>query len=168
MGCFICVKTHFLFYVSKGHCFERKAKITFLKDCFGIWMILAFIYCGFWYYLYIVAKTSSSFSGFWHSNLFGTLRSKLDTILKIFVKSFYNFRMIGEKVRVFNKRYIFQIVGFINEETFDCFPKLFMIYYLLHSDLDSVFLVFFNKLTHLFLCLLYAFLPLLDFKEFFS
>ena len=76
--------------------------------------------------------------------------------MKIFVKSFCDFKIIGEQVAVFNKRYISKIVWFIREETFYCFPKLFIIYYVF------AFLVFLNKLTHLFLCLLYAFLSLSD------
>ena len=33
------------FYVSKRHCFKRKAKIAFFEDCFDTWMILVFLYC---------------------------------------------------------------------------------------------------------------------------
>ena len=163
MGCFICVKTHFLFYVSKGHCFERKAKITFLKDCFDIWMVLAFIFCGFWYYLYIVAKTSSSFSGFWHSNLFGTLRSKLGTM---FWKYLLKVSTISEWL---GRRFAFSIRDIFSKLLDLSMKKLLTVLKNFSwSTTFYVFLVFFNKLMHLFLCLLYAFLPLLDFKEFFS
>ena len=77
--------------------------------------------------------------------------------MKIFVKSFYNFKIIGEQVVIFNKWFIFKIVWCSREKT------LYYLLCLLRSNSNSmVFLVSLNKLTHLFLCLLYDFLSLLN------
>ena len=48
--------------------------------------------------------------------------------MKIFVLSFYNFKINDEQVVVSNERYIFKVVRFVREETFYCFPKRFILF----------------------------------------
>ena len=73
--------------------------------------------------------------------------------MKIFFKSFWDFKIIGEQVVIFDKRYILKIVWFIREETFFCFPKLFIIYYVFYIQIEIVCLFGFPKQTNAFISL---------------
>ena len=95
--------------------------------------------------------------------MFGTLQSKLGTkfwkyLLKV---SKWSVRRLLFSVRDMDH---LQIVWFITDETFHCFRKLFLLYYVFHVQIRIVcfFCVFLDKLTHLFPCLLRAFLSMTD------
>ena len=112
--------------------------------------------------MYTVAKVSAPFSGFWQSDLFGTLRSKLGTSFR---KYLLKISAVSSVSRLsFSIRDIFSFSYLIyHRRNLLLFCKTFTIYYVFYVQNRPVcFFSFLGKLTHLFFCLLYAFVSLSD------
>ena len=119
---------------------------------------------GWFWYLYIAAKISSPFSGVWQSKLLGTLRAKLGTkfwkyLLKVSAISKSSVSRLPFSVRdIFSK-----LFDWLEKKLFIVFQNCLLstTSFTFRFEYYS-FLVFLNKLTRLFLYLLYAFLSLSD------
>ena len=135
--------------------FSIPASDTVLKEKLKLHFSRIVLILGWFWYLYVAAKISSPFSGVWQSKLLGTLRSKLDT-------KFWKYPL---KVSAISKSSVSRLPFSIR----DIFSKLFdllekKLFIVFQNDLlfttsfsfrfeQYAFLVFLNKLTHLFLCL---------------